>query len=293
MINVRDAIRCAYKAALASVALTFSAMIYAHDPAQVHAAGTPVVYLVPHADDETLSMSIDIRNRIHEGRPVILVLASDGKHSKAREVANGQYDAESYNAPTSGAVYCHYHKRYHNPIAEHYADGYLTMTKFAQTRIDDFIRVAGGAYGTPSSRIYIEHLPNDGFTYSDVHALIAKYHALYPTADIRTTSWGDVHADHAMLGRVLHDMKVNGELGNVGTVYFWSIASRMADATPPRTLYHGVLTDPSYDWWYIEKAITYYKTFDPAHGRYANGYHSVPTQFDYFESKRDIYYHYN
>lgn len=280
--------RVIYGAAAVLTAFTFSWM----SPKAI-AAGPPVIYLVPHADDETLSMSIDIRNRIHEGREVILVLVSEGEHSKAREVANGRYDEESYNAPTSGKVYCPIHHRYHDPIAEHYEDGYLTMFKFGQLRVEDFKRVAAGSYGATSDRIYIEHLPNDGFTYADVHALIAKYHSLYPTADIRTTSWGDVHADHAMLGRVLHDMKVSGELGNVGTVYFWSIASRMAGATPPRALHRGVLIDPSRDWWYIEKAITYYKTWDPAHGRYANGYHSVPTQFDYFEQKRDIYYHYN
>lgn len=278
-----------------TAAIMAALIFFSYMPAKKTIAATnPVIYFVPHADDETLSMSIDIRNRYREGRTVYLVLASEGEHSFAREVANGKCDSEYYrsNCTPGTPVYCDIHKKYHDPIAENYASGYLTLEKFGQSRVDDFYRVAQGSMSVPAERIFHEKLPNDGFTYDAVHDMILKYHNMFPDADLRTTSWGDIHPDHAMLGRVLEDMKQNGELGNTHTLYFWSIATRM-DGTnpPPRTLYHGVLLDSS-DWWYINKAITYYKTWDPSHGRYENGYHSVPTQFDYFEDHKDMYYHY-
>lgn len=40
--------------------------------------GLPAVYLVPHQDDETISMAADIRSHIYNKRPVLLYLYTDG-----------------------------------------------------------------------------------------------------------------------------------------------------------------------------------------------------------------------
>lgn len=49
----------------------------------------PAVYFVPHQDDETLSMSVDILRHIAAGRETHIVLFTDGGNTGARYVING------------------------------------------------------------------------------------------------------------------------------------------------------------------------------------------------------------
>lgn len=53
----------------------------ANPPGSVDAK-PPAVYLVPHQDDETLSMSADIRVHINAGRPIEVYLYTNGSHTR-------------------------------------------------------------------------------------------------------------------------------------------------------------------------------------------------------------------
>ncbi len=55
----------------------------------INSPSTPVVYFVPHADDEVLTYSVDIRNMISQGRTVYVVLMAQGEDSAARNIQNG------------------------------------------------------------------------------------------------------------------------------------------------------------------------------------------------------------
>lgn len=237
-----------------------------------------VIYFVPHADDETLTFSVPILNDLRAGKKVYLVLMSHGELSVARDVINGVYDQQSPYGTEGTRVYCKWHGRYHDPLEEGYSN--LSLEEFGNVRVQDFYRSAQ-MLGIPTNRIKVMPLPNEQFTYTQVHSLFRRYAQWYPNAELKTMSQADRHKDHAMAGKVLNDMYRRGEIKKRPTFFVSVYTDRFSGVHVPG--YQLYLSDPS-DTAKVLKAIEVYKTWNPTEGYFGTGYHSVPSQFDSMES---------
>ena len=245
---------------------------------------SPIIYLVPHADDETLTYGIDILNSIRAGRQVQLVLLSESVFSTAFDMINGRnYKGER--------VYDRVFDRFHNPIKENYQNGYLTRAVFGAARLKEFEQ-ASLELGVKTSNIAFINGLNAG----DTSILIQKFLNAFPHAEFRTMAKEDSQPAHVLLGKVLQSF-VDRHLMQPSQVrYIVSVYTDRFDKTlrerfgnqaylsfkkKERTEY---LTNPI-DKKHLQTAINIYKKWDPANGWYAIGYHSVPEQFRSLEKE--------
>jgi N-acetylmuramoyl-L-alanine amidase len=264
----------------ASVGEEIEYQLFHRDPTTV-----PVVYFVPHADDEVLSYAVDIRNMIREGKPTYLVLMSQGEDSSARSIQNGFYDGE-YIVPSKHGIqlYCHWHKRYHDPIQEKYLHGHIKVNTFGELREEDFFR-ATKALGVPEENIFSHALSKKDFNRENIEGIIKEYIGKYPNADFKTMSKFDGHNQHALIGRTLEELEQKNEVHPFQTSYFVSMyTDRFSSINIPFEKMKISLSD-HLDTAYIKKGINEYKRFEPEHGLYGNGYHSVMSQFNSLEQK--------
>lgn len=252
----------------------------------------PVVYFVPHADDELLSYSVNIRNEMDNGRPVYLILLSKGEDSGARDIENGYYDSEYANPEMDGTpIYCWWHQTYHDPMREGYLHEHITVEEFGKLREDDFFR-SGLAMGISMSHLISDPLPVADLTVENVKEKLQKYIAQYPNADFRTMSKYDAHDQHAVIGQALEQLEIENKINPYRTAYFVSIyTDRYSGKKVPETRTRVHLNNPT-DIEYLEQAILEYKKFDPSSGLYGNGYHSVAKQFDAFKQDMVSDFHY-
>lgn len=130
----------------------------------------PAIYLVPHQDDELLTMGADMAAHVAAGRPVIVVLVTDGAASSAR------------GKMCRATGYC------------------LTREAFSAARDREFaeaMRVMG------VSSVHYERQPDGQLSDAAARAIVDRWVTAYPYASIKTMSWLDAHPDHAALGRAL------------------------------------------------------------------------------------------
>jgi LmbE family N-acetylglucosaminyl deacetylase len=241
-----------------------------------------VVYFVPHADDEVLTFGIPIRNDLAEGKQVYLVLFSAGEHSFAREVINGKYDNQSWDRTKAGRrVYDKFLHRYHIPSQEGYHP--LSVHEFGQVRIHDFYRSAA-ALGIPRKNLAVYTLPNMFFHENAVKQIMIAWLTRFPGATFKTMSAMDIHPDHAILGKVLNELYQQGMVKE--KVNYVSVATRMVPKYKKIKWPVIKLVHPA-DRKYILNAVQIYKVWDPKHGLFAVGYHSVPNQFDFLLKRMD------
>lgn len=238
----------------------------------------PILYIVPHQDDEILSYGIDIRNELSHGRQVQLILLTDGDDSGARNILNGD-------------VYCHIHATYHNPVKEGFKGGALSPAAFANARTDEYFR-ASRALGVPNDHIHTNFIPSGQYYGSAIRAVIEKYLKLYPNADVRSFSWFDGHSAHALIGKTVQGMQQDGVLQRYQAEYFTSIyTDRFYKIPIPMENFLSQLDNPN-DLEHLKSAIGEYRRYDPKNGYYAVGYHSVTSQFDALWNNPYSKYHY-
>jgi N-acetylmuramoyl-L-alanine amidase len=253
---------------------------------------SPVVYFVPHADDEVLTYSVNVRNEISKGREVFLVLLSKGNDSFSREIINGVQDLESINQEKVGSpVYCHWHQTYHDPIQEQFLDGYISVEKFGEIRINEFYR-SGNALGIPNDHLFNEAIPVPEVTVARMKEIMLSYISKFPNAEFRTMSKHDYHVEHAAMGLALEELVQENKVNRYNTQYFVSIYNdRVAHQNLDEHVYVEKLYNES-DSGFIKNSINTYKEYNPSKGLYASGYHSVARQFDMFEKNIYTKFHY-
>jgi N-acetylmuramoyl-L-alanine amidase len=258
-----------------------------YDITNLRTSNRPVVYIVPHQDDEILSYGIDIRNELSKGRDVHLVLLSKGEESGARDIINGTYDFESYAPYLAGQrVKCQWHNTYHDPSKERYYHGRLSPDEFGDARTDEYYR-ASKALGVKPENIHTEFISRGSYDGVNVRNVIEKYLASYPDADIRAFSWVDGHSAHALIGRTLRGMQEEGYIQRYRAQYLVSIyTDRFYSVSMPVQTIKIHLNNQA-DKNFLTNAISEYKRFEPAKGIYAVGYHSVTSQFESLE--KNIY----
>lgn len=130
----------------------------------------PVIWYIPHPDDETIFMGGSIAAR--PDRRHLLVLLADGGASKALRKVNA---------------------RLRTP---------LTREAFMAARVREF-RAAASVLGVRRRDITHGRLEDGAVQTADVLSLITAMASAYPDAEHRTMSYLDPHRDHAAAGEAL------------------------------------------------------------------------------------------
>lgn len=241
-----------------------------------------VVYFNPHADDEVLTFGIPILNDIQQKKRVYIVLLSPGEDSIARDVVNGHYDHESYHPYMAGKPeWCNLHKRFHNPLSEGYKP--LTQLQFGRERVNEFLRAAT-LLGVPKNHLFYYKLQNGHFGYQHVRVIMKEWASMFPNATFKTMSKRDVHIDHAVLGEVMNQLRQKGFLRR--TVHYGSIATVMAQKV---NKVKKIRLQQKKDFKRLKGAIHVYGDWNPANHAFALGFHSVATQFEFFQKHMKAY----
>ncbi|GAB96441.1 LmbE family N-acetylglucosaminyl deacetylase [Kineosphaera limosa] len=217
---------------------------------------SPVVYLVPHQDDEVLSMAASIRRMVGRSGAacVHLVLVTDGISSGARtSMARGWVPVGG-----SGVVRVS-----------------LTPAQFGAARDREF-RAAAARLGVPAANVHLG-LPKaprvPALTPAASRQIVSAAIDRFGTrAGYTTMSDSDPLADHRNLGTALRQV---GATRKVSSTSFLYPPYRMP---APRQLSPTVATNDA-DRIAIRQAAAEYGRYDPRAGRYGIGWVSVPQQF--------------
>jgi LmbE family N-acetylglucosaminyl deacetylase len=225
----------------------------------------PAVFFVPHQDDETLSMSVDILRHIAAGRDTHVVLMTDGGNTGARWAING------YNSDTNTPVSSSWWGSRHDPNIEGYSP--LTWNDVYNARDNEF-RSAVGALGVPPSNVHLIRTTNR--TVAGFKAEMQNIIAQFPSGtDYKTMSPIDTHAEHRVIAQALWELWNDGE---VSGVRFWLSRLDIANGVTGGSYLTAETTSSELK--KIEQATRAYRAWNPAGGSFAVGYHSVASQFD-------------
>ncbi len=220
---------------------------------------TPIVYLVPHQDDEVLSMSASIRRMITRyGRSCVhLVLVTNGQSSGARTTL----------------------ARGFRPVGHDRVERVtLDPAQFAVSRDAEF-RGSAAQLGVPAGNVHFglpgaPRLIDDGTigpatARRVVAAAIARFG---PRAGYATMSDSDPQHDHRALGVALREVGTQRRVSSL-TFFYPPYQPR-----PERAL-TATVAQSSADRGAIARAAVEYGTYAPQRRRYGIGWLSVPGAF--------------
>lgn len=259
---------------------------------QASAAGRPVVFLMPHQDDE-MFMAGSIRSFLFTDRPVHVVMVTAGNSSAARDEVNG-------------VVYCGWHKRYHNLRQEGSSDPdrNLSLKDFSFARNREFYG-SMTALGVPAANIHFanDEVPeaknglgetwssgwtspryNDDGTFSKRDTSFTKatevidyYVKKYPTASFKTVAgnyslYGISETNYTNLDHSALRVALGRYVGTTDKAYYsdkpiGTTITLNADQKAAKA-----------------RALNNYYAWKPSSGRYAVGYHSVPDLLNKWKS---------
>ncbi len=234
---------------------------------------TPVVFILPHQDDE-LFIAGTMQRYARTGRNVYAVLVSDGSSSSARHTINGKNEEGK-------SVFCALHGRVHNPKKEGYIP--LTIQKFSQARNEEFIRSVS-LLDIPRSHIVFMNngeekgsknpIFRDGYLFNNAGEAITHIYEKYGDGTYITLSGG--HPDHVALEEALKQTK------GISEKYFFPLDH--SDIVE-----HITLTEKEQKM--KLKAVRVYEEWAPRKKRFAIGGHSVKFLFDIWNSKEPEYFY--
>ncbi len=227
-------------------------------PGRSSACRSPLVYLVPHQDDEVLSMSASIRRTIARSGPgcVHVVLVTTGESSGARTTL-----ARGFRAGGHGITRVS-----------------LSRAQFGASRDKEF-RASVARLGVPAANVHLglpdaPRIADDGSLDAAaarrvVDAAIDRFGR---AASYATMSDSDPQADHRRLGEALREAGTRRRVASA--TYFFPPYQLPA----PRTLSPTTATSRA-DRDAITRAAREYGTYAPKSGRYGIGWLSVPGAF--------------
>lgn len=226
----------------------------------------PAIFYAPHPDDEAIAMAGAIRRHKEEGRPVYLVLLTNGINRSLLNILNGSLE-------------CAWHRTHHN--------FQLTMEQMCWARRIEFVASA--------RRLDVDavFIINDGrgldpaMCYNDlvscVKRTIARFGRKFPRASHHLVSGklDLLQRDGGMGTNSSHQACWDAamKLGRgISDFYFYRVYVYGKDRGVRESQYQQDLKPE----WQASKraALDEYKLFCPEAGRFAVGYHSVPQLFD-------------
>ena len=164
-------------AAAASLARRFARRVRRGGRAAVARLRPPVIWYIPHPDDETIFMGGSIG--MHRSRRNILVVLTRGGGSGARKLVNRKLEKK------------------------------LNPERFMRARVRE-LRAAAARLGVHPDDVLVHDLPDGGVEIGDVHEIVAEMAQRFPRGQHRTMSYLDPHPDHATAGEALHKAHESG-----------------------------------------------------------------------------------
>lgn len=220
---------------------------------------SPVIFYAPHQDDETLAMGASISEHVRKGRPVYVVLLTDGANSNMLQHIKNKYNSNA------------------------------TMKDVVNARNNEFI-AACQALGV--SNIFISNLGN-GFSENDGieklqenFANTIKYFATcYPGASHKTVSGncdsydGNCHkmSTHQQATNAMHKLYNEGVISDIRFYRVYIYYNINGQCGRKSNWEKSVDEDDKNN---RKSAIEEYKLINPLIQRYGLGYRSVTPLFD-------------
>lgn len=250
----------------------------AADPVPL-ATGRPIIFYTPHQDDETLWMGTVIAHHALVGREVHVVSVTDGSTSSIRDSLNG---LESNGWWPAGN---HYPAREGIP--------YLSPAAFAAARDEELID-ACALLGVTELHIDWTVPLADGTTLTrpanidvpQAEELILHFAEAYPDAGHYTMWWGDTDGNHKNIGKALWNLATTTDPARRIVDRRWLVRTGQ---NPVGSELYGLPADKADTInGMVRSAVKAYDAWAPRAGRYAIGYHSVPSYFlDIEDGKTD------
>lgn len=228
----------------------------------------PAIFYTPHADDETLSMGLDIANHVEAGREVIIVLMTKGASKGMLDILNG-------------VVHDNVAGYRHDPVREAYKHGVLTSLTAGQSRINEFIGAAG-AYrllttGSQKVTVDVQNYDDGALTVDQAKTVMSRYDAMYPRASHKTMTYTDPHRDHKACGEALKSLRDEGALTDAR----WYVQNENRGVTAAAGVtFWTVSPQSNRSDEAVRHAARVYASWNPVVGSYGFGYRSVSASFD-------------
>lgn len=229
-----------------------------------HAAAAPAIFYSPHQDDESLAMAGSIREHKEAGRQVILVLLTRGENGGLLDIMNGTADCPLGTECPGGG---------------NHSFG-LVQDDIVRGRTDEF-KAAARCLGV--DRVVVRDRSDSAWTdyagfVQEVRDTILEFEARYPGAShklvngYRDVIYGYPPDDPNLTHKACREA-AEGLEGQIADFrYYW-----VYGYTYPLELRTADYVLPLSDKQFARKrqALAEYGRWDPRHGRYALGYHSV------------------
>ncbi|MEG1410464.1 MAG: PIG-L family deacetylase [Terrisporobacter sp.] len=228
------------------------------------------LFLVPHQDDEVLSMGNSIIEHVKRDDTHVL-LFTDGSDSYVKKILedNGK---------------CSYH------IGIHSHD--ITKKEFTNARDIEF-KESCKSLGLKEENIHIEEnrLPDGQLTKAKAKDIITDYLEKYPGAKIKTTTPygnGYRHKDHKALGQAALELYNDGIIKDLRFYIEPYEYENFKEENQEIKTWNVLNTDEMK----LHNAMNAYKVWKPYSDlRYAIGYHSAGKYFDFVEKDKKEYVH--
>lgn len=243
------------------------------DPVPAAPGTWPIIFYVPHQDDEVLWMWLVIIHHVLAGRWVIIVLCSDGSSSAMRLTLRGE-ESNGYWPPG-----------WHWPEREGIPD--LTPDDFARARDREFV-AACLAMGVRREDIHLERgTRSSTLDVPQAKERIRRYADQYPNAGHYTMWWGDTDPTHKALGTALQQLATDPDPAQRLADCRWIVRRSQGPTAPGATQYSVSADIRARALAMARIAVMEYRNWSPDmepdpelnRGRYAVGPHGVPLDF--------------
>ena len=242
-------------------------------PRLLQAAPTPAIFYSPHADDEAIGMAGAMQEQKAAGRPVYLVLLTDGVNPALLDIMNG-------------ATRCKWHRTHHrfNLTMEQmmWARKIEFIASARQLQVDKLFILNDGR-GWDDREPYTDY---NGFV-SRIIGAIKHFEQQFPGAAHRLAS-GFLDASPEGGRNPTHRACWDAALmlrPNIADFRFYRVYVYYAEPAKRQAQSRLRLKN---SWQAVkQRSLAEYQLFIPAANRYALGYHSVPKLMD--NAAGDIY----
>jgi LmbE family N-acetylglucosaminyl deacetylase len=259
------------RSVLAAGALTAAAVAYQAGRAPTaSAAAKPAIFYAPHQDDDAIGLAGSILEHKAAGRPVYLVLVSNGRNPDlAVRMNTDPCPLTQWSSPHPCAAGGRHNLSWPT-------DG---TTKVVAARTAEFMASAK-ALGV--DKVINFKVVDDGFSSTSaynrlVDRIEAKVRALaaqYPGASHKfTAGWLEHTETHKACSDVAYRLMNDGTISDVRFNHVYAYERPQQDRADGAAY---VLTIPSSHMTIKRNAMYAYNTWDPSRNLYALGYHSVP-----------------
>ncbi|MBB1513202.1 PIG-L family deacetylase [Tessaracoccus sp. MC1627] len=205
-------------------------------------SGLRALFVVPHQDDEMLTLGAAIKADVADGFTVDVILVTDGKEDPART---------GLTAESLGRI--------------------PDQQEFSAARDREFEAGVRQLGGNPILPPLPERQPDGGSTVSGVMELVVRFAMPDATTHLRATSTHDYHSDHRNCGAAVSLLVARGQ-GTDPRLFISRYKSHLWPRGMTKMGNHGGVTFED-QWPYRLKA--------PDDGWWGIGYDSAPDWFDY------------